>query len=189
MDYKETLNLPKTGFPMKANLVKKEPEMIEKWDKDNLYQMIRKSSKDRKRYMLHDGPPYANGNIHMGTAFNKILKDIIIKSRQMAGFDTPYVPGWDCHGLPIEHKVDTELGPKKEEMSQVQIRHYCRSYAEKYVDIQRKEFKRLGVLGEWDRPYLTMNFGYEATIVKEFGKFALNGSLVKRYTNRWAFYS
>jgi len=179
MDYKRTLNLPNTAFPMKANLVKREPEILEKWEEINLYQLIRRSSTGRKRYMLHDGPPYANGNIHMGTAFNKILKDIIIKSKQMAGYDAAYVPGWDCHGLPIEHKVDMELGPKKLKMSQVEIRQACRRYAEKYIDIQRKEFKRLGVLGEWERPYLTMNYSYEATIVREFGKFALNGSLVK----------
>ncbi len=179
MDYKQTLNLPKTQFPMKANLVKKEPEMIEKWDRERLYHQIREASKGRKRYMLHDGPPYANGNIHMGTAFNKVLKDIIIKSRQMAGFDAPYVPGWDCHGLPIEHKVDMELGERKAQLTQVDIRRYCRKYAEKFIDIQRNEFKRLGVLGEWERPYLTMNFPYEATIVRECGKFALNGSLVR----------
>jgi len=137
MDYKQTLNLPKTEFPMKANLVKKEPELLEKWDKMDLYQLIRRSSEGRKRYMLHDGPPYANGNIHMGTAFNKILKDIIIKSKQMAGFDTPYVPGWDCHGLPIEHKVDQELGSRKIDMTQVEVRQQCRRYAEKYIDIQR----------------------------------------------------
>ncbi len=186
MDYKQTLNLPKTAFPMKANLVKKEPEMLEKWEKTDLYQMIRESSKGRKRYMLHDGPPYANGNIHMGTAFNKILKDIIIKSKQMEGFDAPYVPGWDCHGLPIEHKVDMELGPGKSEMSQVEIRQHCRKYAENFIDIQRNEFKRLGVLGEWNKPYLTMNYPYEATIVREFGKFATNGSLVKsKKPNYW----
>ncbi len=179
MDYKKTLNLPRTSFPMKANLVKKEPEMLEHWEKINLYKLIRKHSKGRRRYMLHDGPPYANGHIHMGTAFNKILKDIIIKSKQMAGFDAPYVPGWDCHGLPIEHKVDKELGPRKAQMSQVEIRQYCRKYAEKFIDIQRSEFKRLGVLGEWEDPYLTMNYPYEATIVREFGKFALNGSLVR----------
>ncbi|MBW2216270.1 MAG: class I tRNA ligase family protein, partial [Deltaproteobacteria bacterium] len=186
MDYKQTLNLPKTAFPMKANLVKKEPEMLEKWENMNLYQSIRESSKGRKRYMLHDGPPYANGNIHMGTAFNKILKDIIIKSRQMAGFDAPYVPGWDCHGLPIEHKVDMELGPKKAQMSQVEIRQECRKYAENFINIQRNEFVRLGVLGEWDNPYLTMNYPYEATIVREFGKFATNGNLVKsKKPNYW----
>ena len=164
---------------MKANLVKKEPEMLDQWEKEDLYGKIREASKGRKRYMLHDGPPYANGNIHMGTAFNKILKDIIIKSKQMANFDSPYVPGWDCHGLPIEHRVDSELGARKNEMSQIQIRQYCRQYAEKFIDIQRNEFKRLGVFGEWDRPYLTMNFPYEAVTVREFGKFALNGSLVK----------
>ncbi|MCP4668381.1 MAG: isoleucine--tRNA ligase, partial [Deltaproteobacteria bacterium] len=179
MDYKQTLNLPKTQFPMKASLVKKEPEILEKWEAMDLYQLIRRSSKGRKRYMLHDGPPYANGHIHMGTAFNKILKDIIVKSKQMAGFDAPYVPGWDCHGLPIEHKVDMELGAGKGGMSHVEIRQYCRQYAEKYIDIQRNEFKRLGVLGEWDNPYLTMNYPFEATIVREFGKFALNGSLVR----------
>jgi len=186
MDYKQTLNLPKTAFPMKANLVKKEPEMLDQWEKMNLYQLIRESSKGRKRYMLHDGPPYANGNIHMGTAFNKILKDIIIKSKQMAGFDAPYVPGWDCHGLPIEHKVDMELGAGKSEMAQVEIRQHCREYAENFIDIQRNEFKRLGVLGEWDKPYLTMNYPYEATIVREFGRFATNGSLVKsKKPNYW----
>lgn len=179
MNYKETLNLPKTAFPMKANLVKKEPEMLERWESIDLYKLIRQSSKGRKRFHLHDGPPYANGHIHMGTAFNKVLKDIIIKSRQMAGFDAPYVPGWDCHGLPIEHRVDGELGAKKMEMSQAEIRGFCRRYAEKYIDIQRNEFKRLGVLGEWDNPYLTMNYPYEATIVREFGKFALSGSLVR----------
>ena len=179
MDYKQTLNLPKTEFPMKANLVKKEPELLEKWEKLDLYNLIRQVSQGRKRYFLHDGPPYANGHIHMGTAFNKILKDIIVKSRQMAGFDSPYVPGWDCHGLPIEHKVDIELGSKKSEMSQTEIRAFCRRYAEKYIDIQRKEFKRLGVLGEWEDPYLTMNYAYEATIVREFGKFALNGNLIR----------
>ncbi|HDG96601.1 MAG TPA: isoleucine--tRNA ligase, partial [Desulfobacterales bacterium] len=179
MDYKQTLNLPKTQFPMKANLVKKEPEILKRWEEIKLYHKIREVTKGRDKYMLHDGPPYANGHIHMGTAFNKILKDIIIKSKQMAGFDSPYVPGWDCHGLPIEHKVDKELGAKRAEMSQVEIRQYCRRYAEKYIDIQREEFKRLGVLGEWERPYLTMNYPYEATIIREFGKFALNGSLVR----------
>jgi len=179
MDYKQTLNLPNTQFPMKANLVKKEPEILKRWEEIKLYHKIREVTKGRDKYMLHDGPPYANGHIHMGTAFNKILKDIIIKSKQMAGFDSPYVPGWDCHGLPIEHKVDKELGAKRAEMSQVEIRQYCRRYAEKYIDIQREEFKRLGVLGEWERPYLTMNYPYEATIIREFGKFALNGSLVR----------
>ncbi len=177
MDYKTTLNLPKTDFPMKANLVNKEPEIINRWKSEGLYNIIRQQSQDRKKYMLHDGPPYANGNIHMGHALNKILKDIIIKSKQMSGFDAPYVPGWDCHGLPIEHKVDKELGKKKREMTQVEIRKFCRKYAERYVNIQKEEFARLGVMGEWDDPYLTMNYDYEATTVREFGKFALNGGL------------
>ncbi len=179
MDYKSSLNLPKTSFPMRANLVKREPEMLFKWDSEKLYDTIRKASLGRRRFMLHDGPPYANGHIHMGTAFNKVLKDIIVKSRQMAGYDAPYVPGWDCHGLPIEHKVDTELGPEKAGMTQVEIRRVCREYAEKFIDIQRNEFKRLGVLGEWENPYLTMNFRYEATIVREFGKFAMNNGLIR----------
>ncbi len=179
MDYKTTLNLPKTEFPMKANLVNREPELIDKWKSEGLYNIIRQQSRDRKKYMLHDGPPYANGNIHMGHALNKILKDIIIKLKQMSGYDAPYVPGWDCHGLPIEHKVDKELGKKKSEMSQVDIRKFCRKYAERYVNIQSKEFERLGVMGEWDNPYLTMNYAYEAAIVREFGKFALNGGLFR----------
>ena len=179
MDYKQTLNLPKTDFPMKANLSQKEPEWLARWDSLGLYNKIRTLSEGRKKFILHDGPPYANGNIHMGTAFNKILKDIIIKSKQMSGFDAPYVPGWDCHGLPIEHQVDKELGPKKKTMSQTDIRKRCRGYAEKYINIQRAEFKRLGVFGEWENPYLTMNFGYEAIIVREFGRFALKGSVYK----------
>jgi isoleucyl-tRNA synthetase len=179
MDYKMTLNLPVTRFPMKASLVNREPEQLKAWDEDRLYQKIREASAGRTPFILHDGPPYANGNIHMGTAMNKVLKDIIIRSRQMSGFDAPYVPGWDCHGLPIEHNVDKELGPKKRDMSQADFRRRCRQYAEKYVDIQRNEFKRLGVMGEWNTPYLTMAYPYEALIARECCKFALNGSLFK----------
>jgi len=179
MDYKKTLNLPHTDFPMKANLVNKEPEILKKWEQQDIYSIIRNTSQGRPTYILHDGPPYANGNIHMGTAFNKILKDIIIKSKQMDGYDVPYVPGWDCHGLPIEWQVDHELGDKKLEMTQSEVRKRCRDFADHFIKIQRDEFKRLGVLGEWDNPYLTMNYKYEATIVREFGKFALNGSLLK----------
>ncbi len=179
MEYKQTLNLPKTDFPMKANLAQKEPEWLKKWNGEQLYQKIRESSEGRKKFILHDGPPYANGNIHMGTAFNKILKDIIIKSKQMSGYDAPYVPGWDCHGLPIEHQVDKELGSKRKTLSQTEIRQRCRAYAERYINIQREEFKRLGVFGEWDNPYLTMNYAYEAVIVREFGRFALQGSVYK----------
>ncbi len=179
MDYKETLNLPKTDFPMKANLTRREPEILEFWHEINLYRRLREKSRGKPRYILHDGPPYANGHIHLGTALNKILKDMIVKSRQMSGFDAVYVPGWDCHGLPIEHQVDKELGAKKKDMSPVEIRQYCRRYAEKFVDIQRNEFKRLGVIGDWDNPYLTMSYDYEATIARELGKFFANGSVVR----------
>jgi isoleucyl-tRNA synthetase len=179
MNYKKTLNLPKTKFPMKANLVQREPEQLKKWEDGNLYHTIRETSAGRKKFLLHDGPPYANGHIHIGTAMNKILKDVIVRSKQMAGFDAAYVPGWDCHGLPIEHNVDKELGDKKKAMSLVQIRRRCRSYAEKFINIQRKEFKRLGVMGEWEDPYMTMAYGYEATIARECMKFAQDGSLVR----------
>ncbi len=179
MNYKATLNLPQTRFPMKANLVKREPDQLKAWEDTCLYDRIRTSAKGRPKFILHDGPPYANGNIHMGTALNKILKDIIVRSRQMAGFDAVYVPGWDCHGLPIEHNVDKELGARKGEISKAEVRRHCRAYAEKFIDIQRDEFKRLGVMGDWDKPYLTMNYAYEATIARECGKFAGNGSLFR----------
>ncbi len=179
MDYKQTLNLPKTAFPMKANLSQREPEVLKKWNTIGLYDQIRESSKGKPRFILHDGPPYANGNIHIGTALNKILKDMVIRSRQMNGFDAPYVPGWDCHGLPIEHQVDQELGDRKKAMSQIEVRRHCRAYAEKYIQVQKEEFRRLGVMGEWDNPYLTMKKHYVATIVREFGKFAFDGSIYK----------
>ncbi|MDD5459855.1 MAG: isoleucine--tRNA ligase [Phycisphaerae bacterium] len=179
MDYKQTLNLPQTDFPMKANLAQREPEMLKKWEEIDIYRKIRQTLKGNKPYILHDGPPYANGNIHLGTALNKIIKDIVIKSKNMAGFDGVYVPGWDCHGLPIEHQVDKELGAKKATMSQVEKRRSCRVYAEKYVGIQREQFKRLGVFGEWNNPYLTMAYPYEAATVAEFGKLYLNGSVYK----------
>ena len=179
MDYKQTLNLPKTAFPMKASLVAREPEQLNAWEEDGLYHKLRTTSKGRPTFILHDGPPYANGNIHMGTALNKILKDIIVRSRQMAGFDAVYVPGWDCHGLPIEHNVDKELGGKKAGMAQSEIRKHCRTYAARFIDIQREEFKRLGVMGEWQDPYLTMAYPYEAVIARECGKFALSGDLFR----------
>jgi isoleucyl-tRNA synthetase len=180
MDYKKTLNLPSTKFPMKANLANREPEQLKLWDEKRLYHRIRKDSEGRDLFILHDGPPYANGHIHIGTALNKILKDFIIRSRQMAGYNAVYVPGWDCHGLPIEHNVDKELGKKKKEMSLSDIRKRCRKYAEKFVDIQRGEFKRLGVIAEWENPYLTMAYEYEATIARECCKFAINGSLFRK---------
>ncbi len=179
MDYKKTLNLPSTKFPMKASLAKREPEQLKTWHESGLHDQIRHASRGKDLFILHDGPPYANGYIHIGTALNKILKDIIVRSKQMAGYDAVYVPGWDCHGLPIEHNVDKELGEKKKALSMAEIRRLCRAYAEKFIDIQRQEFKRLGVMGVWDDPYLTMNYAYEATIAKECGKFALDGSLFR----------
>jgi isoleucyl-tRNA synthetase len=179
MDYRHTLNLPKTDFPMKANLAKREPDILKTWEAKGTYRQLSQRAKGRPKYILHDGPPYANGNIHIGTALNKILKDFIVKSKFMAGFDSHYVPGWDCHGLPVEHEVEKSLGSKKGELSIVEIRKRCRDYAAKFVGIQREEFKRLGVYGEWENPYLTMNFEYQATIVREFGKFLLNGSVYK----------
>ncbi len=179
MDYKKTLNLPATAFPMKANLAQREPEKLKAWEEGGLHQRIREQSQGKPRFILHDGPPYANGHIHMGTALNKILKDFIVRSRQMAGADAVYVPGWDCHGLPIEHNVEKELGSKKLDMTQSQIRRKCRTYADKFIDIQRDEFKRLGVMGDWKNPYLTMSYDYEATIAKECCKFALNGGLFR----------
>ena len=179
MDYKTTLNLPKTDFPMKANLKDLEPRMIGKWQQEKVYQQIQQRSEGRTKYVLHDGPPYANGHIHIGHALNKILKDIIVKFKTLQGYASPYVPGWDCHGLPIEHQVLKNLGPKKEGMSQTEIRKLCREYAEKFIDIQRDEFKRLGVFGDWDHPYLTMNHAYEAAIVRELGRFVANGGVYK----------
>ncbi|HEV2174774.1 MAG TPA: isoleucine--tRNA ligase, partial [Nitrospira sp.] len=179
MDYKSTLNLPKTDFPMKANLPLREPELLAFWEKERLYERIQEAGKGRPRYMLHDGPPYANGRIHIGHALNKILKDIIVKSKTMAGFQAPYVPGWDCHGLPIEHQVLKDLGEKKKTLDAMAIRKLCREYAEKFYKIQREEFQRLGVLGDWQNPYLTMNHAYEATIVREFGTFVERGGVYK----------
>ncbi len=170
-DWKETCNLPRTAFSMKANLQTTEPETVARWEAMNLYGKIREARKGAPKYLLHDGPPYANGEIHMCHALNKILKDLVVKSHNMLGFDAPYIPGWDCHGLPIELKVDRELGPKKKQMSTADFRRACRAYAEKYVDIQRRDFKRLGILGTWDDPYKTLKFEYQAAIVRALGKF------------------
>jgi isoleucyl-tRNA synthetase len=171
VDLKKTLNLMRTDFPMKANLPHTEPKTLERWQKQDIYGQIRRAREGRLAYILHDGPPYANGDIHLGTAFNKILKDFVLKSKCMAGFDAPYVPGWDCHGLPIELKVDNQLGSRKAKMSVAEIRAECRKYAEKYVDIQRREFVRLGVFGRWEDPYLTMSAHYEAAIARAFVEF------------------
>ncbi len=164
---------------MRANLPQREPQILKQWEDRRIYQNIRQVSKDRPKYILHDGPPYANGHIHIGTALNKILKDFICKSKNMAGFNAEYVPGWDCHGLPIEHQVDKELGSKKGSYSKSQKRKLCREFASNFVNIQREEFKRLGVLGEWENPYQTMSFDYEATIAREFGRFVGKGSVYR----------
>jgi isoleucyl-tRNA synthetase len=175
MDYKTTLNLPQTEFPMKANLPQKEPVILEQWQKNEVYQQLRKLRSGNPKYILHDGPPYANGDVHLGTAFNKVLKDIIVKSKSMQGFDSPYVPGWDCHGMPIEHQVVKNLRKEKKQVSQVEMRQLCRKYATKYQAIQSEQFQRLGVLGDWDNPYLTMVPHYEAKIVEMFVKLAKAG--------------
>jgi isoleucyl-tRNA synthetase len=178
-EYKATLNLPSTPFSMKAQLSKREPEVLKKWDAMRLYDRVRERAANRKRFILHDGPPYANGNIHLGTALNKILKDIIVKSRFMAGLDSAYVPGWDCHGLPIEHHVDKMLGDRKKGMSLVEVRQACREYAARFIEIQKAQFKRLGVLGDWDHPYLTMNNAYVAQIVRELGNMVEKGNVYR----------
>jgi isoleucyl-tRNA synthetase len=179
VDLKKTVNLPRTDFPMRGNLPTAEPKMLARWEESRLYHRIREARAGRPHYVLHDGPPYANGNIHLGTAFNKVLKDFVVKSKSMAGFDAPYVPGWDCHGLPIEFKVDSELGKRKATMSVADIRAECRAYAAKFVDIHRIEFKRLGILGRWEDPYLTMSAEYEAVIAQAFVDFLARGYVYK----------
>jgi isoleucyl-tRNA synthetase len=178
-DWKETLNLPRTGFPMKANLQAAEPEALARWREMGLYERIREHRAGRPKFVLHDGPPYANGRIHLGTAMNKILKDLVVKSRTMMGFDAPYVLGYDCHGLPIELKVDRELGPKKREMSVADFRRACRQYATKFIDVMSVEFQRLGVFGDWDRLYLTMDYRYQGAIARALGRFVEQGLVYK----------
>jgi len=178
-DWKDTLNLPRTDFPMKANLQSAEPEALARWEDMGLYAQIRESRKGAPKFVLHDGPPYANGQIHLGHALNKILKDFVVKSRTMAGFDAPYVPGYDCHGLPIELKVDRELGSKKREMSVAEFRRACRAYAERFVTAMTEEFKRLAIFGQWDKPYVTMDFRYQANIARALGKIVDRGLVYK----------
>ena len=185
-DYKATLNLPKTDFPMKANLAQREPDMLKKWyakdaEGNDLYGKMRAARVGRDKYILHDGPPYANGDLHIGHAVNKTLKDIIVKSRVLMGFDSPYVPGWDCHGLPIEHNVEKKIGKAGDKVDVKTFRQKCREYAAKQVEGQKKDFIRLGVIGDWDNPYLTMDFKVEANIIRALGKIADNGHLVKGY--------
>jgi isoleucyl-tRNA synthetase len=179
LELKKTLNLPKTDFSMKANLPQNEPKWLERWEKMDIYRKIRESRCGAPSYVLHDGPPYANGAIHEGHALNKCLKDFVVKSKTMAGFDSPYVPGWDCHGLPIEIKVDEKLGRKKLEIPAIAVRRECRAYAEKFLNIQRDQFKRLGILGRWDQPYSTMTSQYESVIVRQLFDFLENGAVYK----------
>ena len=181
-DYSETLFLPKTDFPMRAGLPQKEPEILARWRKLDLYGRLRAAAKGRPRFILHDGPPYANGNIHIGTALNKILKDVVTKSQQMLGFDSNYVPGWDCHGLPIEWKIEEEYrakGRDKDKVPVIEFRRECRQFAEHWIGVQSGEFQRLGVVGDWEHYYSTMSYPAEAQIARELMKFAANGTLYR----------
>lgn len=180
-DYKDTLNLPFTEFPMKANLAQREPAMLQKWQDLDLYKRIAQKNSGKPKFVLHDGPPYANGELHLGHAINKSLKDFVVKAKSLNGFDAPYIPGWDCHGLPIEHNVEKKKGKAGQKISHAEFRKACRDYAAKQVDIQRQGFVRLGVLGDWENPYLTMNFETEADIVRSLGKIVEKGHLVKGY--------
>ena len=179
MDYKKTLNLPNTAFPMKGNLAQREPEQLKKWNQADLYNKIRQEFAGRPKFILHDGPPYANGEIHIGHAVNKVLKDIIVKSKSLSGFDAPYVPGWDCHGLPIELQVEKKIGKAGVKVSPAVFRKACREYAGKQVNIQKEAFIRLGILGDWEHPYLTMDFAFEADIVRSLGRISQNGHITK----------
>ncbi|NCW04483.1 MAG: isoleucine--tRNA ligase, partial [Rhodobacteraceae bacterium] len=178
-DYKDTLNLPQTDFPMRAGLPKREPEWLARWERLGVYDRLREKE-GRAPFTLHDGPPYANGHLHIGHALNKILKDMVVRSQQMMGKDARYIPGWDCHGLPIEWKIEEQYrkkGKNKDEVNVIDFRQECRKFAEGWVDIQRSEFQRLGVTGKWENPYLTMNFHAERVIAEEFMKFLMNGTL------------
>ena len=178
-DYKETLTLPKTDFPMRAGLPKREPDWLARWQAMDVYGKNR-AKEGREQFTLHDGPPYANGNLHIGHALNKILKDMVVRSQQMMGKDSRYIPGWDCHGLPIEWKIEEQYrakGKNKDDVPINELRGECRKFAEHWVGVQREEFKRLGVTGNWENPYLTMDFHAEAVIADEFMKFLMNGSL------------
>ncbi|MEM9032875.1 MAG: class I tRNA ligase family protein, partial [Pseudomonadota bacterium] len=179
-DYKDTLDLPQTDFPMRAGLPKREPDWLARWERIGVYDRLRETANGRASYVLHDGPPYANGHLHIGHALNKILKDMVVRSQQMMGRDARYIPGWDCHGLPIEWKIEEEYrkrGRNKDEVDTVDFRQECRRFAEGWIDIQRSEFKRLGVTGKWDKPYVTMDFHAERVIAEEFQKFLMNGTL------------
>src|SRR5882757_4224733 len=181
-DYSETLFLPQTDFPMRAGLPQKEPEILARWERLDLYHRLREAARGKVKFVLHDGPPYANGNIHIGTALNKILKDVVTRSQQMLGYDSNYVPGWDCHGLPIEWKIEEEYRAKGKNKDAVPINEFraeCRAFAQHWLGVQREEFKRLGVTGDWEHPYTTMSFPAEAQIARELMKFAANGLLYR----------
>ncbi|MGH8259142.1 MAG: class I tRNA ligase family protein, partial [Steroidobacteraceae bacterium] len=178
-DYKSTINLPQTDFPMKADLARREPAMLEAWERAGLYRRIRETGHGRPRFLLHDGPPYANGVIHLGHAINKVLKDIIVKARTLDGFDAPYVPGWDCHGLPIEQQVEKKHGRPVQKLDEAAFRAACRAFAAEQVDLQRQGFKRLGVFGEWENPYLTMDPRYEAQQVRALGRIMRGGHVYR----------
>src|SRR5438046_1787037 len=185
MDYKDTLNLPRTDFPMKADLVTREPQRLERWQQEKLYEQIQLARAGAEKFVLHDGPPFANGDVHIGNAGNKILKDFIVKYKTLRGYSAPYVPGWDCHGLPIEFKVSQEMRKQRAAdvssadqtalFNAVAIRKACEAYARKYIDLQREQFKRLGVFGDWDNPYLTLNKEYEADELRLFADVVENG--------------
>ena len=189
IDYKDTINLPQTGFAMKADLAKREPAMLAEWEKSARYAEIQKRTAQRPHlFVLHDGPPYANGAIHLGHAVNKILKDVVVKSKLMAGFRSPYVPGWDCHGLPIEVAVEKKVGKVGVKVDAAEFRRLCREYAEKQIDLQRTDFKRLGVLGEWENPYRTMDFRYEADIIRALAQIHARGHVVRGFKPvHWCF--
>src|SRR5580704_18140882 len=181
-DYSKTLFLPQTEFPMRAGLPKREPEILKRWHEIGLYEKLREDAKGRAKFVLHDGPPYANGNIHIGHSLNKILKDMVVRSQQMSGKDSNYVPGWDCHGLPIEWKIEENYrakGKSKDSVPINEFRRECRTFAEHWVGVQSEEFQRLGVAGDWEHPYLTMSFAAEAQIAREIMKFAANGTLYR----------
>ncbi|HEX6614325.1 MAG TPA: class I tRNA ligase family protein, partial [Rhodanobacteraceae bacterium] len=189
MDYKPTINLPRTGFAMKADLAQREPKMLAEWEAQNRYaQLQRHTARREHAFILHDGPPYANGAIHLGHAVNKILKDVVVRSKLMAGFRSPYVPGWDCHGLPIEIAVEKKVGKVGQKVDAAEFRKLCRDYANAQIDLQRKDFKRLGVLGDWEHPYRTMDLHYEADILRALGKVYANGHVTRGFKPvHWCF--
>ena len=177
-NYKQTINLPKTKFPMRANLAKREPDILAFWDKIDIYQSMRDASRGQEKWILHDGPPYANGALHIGHAVNKILKDVVVKSKSMAGYDSPYVPGWDCHGLPIEHEVEKQIGRDAYRQNPKLFRQTCRQFATEQIDIQRMGFIRMGVVGDWFNPYLTMDFHTEGNIIRSLARIMENGHIM-----------